>query len=431
MDRKRFEEIYEKYGERRYPEETTRSVQRCHIPYEKKDQAVKEATGVRKLAKQDAMNDVADFFHCLKRCYSGYDYFFTEESCKHMQNSVIEEIKHWPGKISNRRLCKILQKVLNEVLNDSHFELYVCLRTRFFQKRYLAYVTELILRKTDSGYEVVRGNTVFCKGHFFSTSEVQEFLMPTLFVGEGSNPEEKYYLLGKYSLTRVTSLSIGRKKIKTHRILSDLAKQTDGDRIIHKKGYFIVNHATYGMSWKESLLEEYERDGCTCAKGNAVILNLLGNGGGCSDYPERFYRGLCGTGENWFAGAYLPSPENVRDEVKRYTYAYPSSKVQPEYEGKVYVVMNKATASSAEMGISPSYHLKNAFRVGSASFGCSTFGNCVLFQLPNSKIVFRFGHRLSYHEGFEEGKGFLPDFWIDDKNPVGVVEQYLKETRQI
>ena len=93
--------------------------------------------------------------------------------------------------------------------------------------------------------------------------------------------------------------------------------------------------------------------------------------------------------------------------------------------------MNKATASSAEMGISPSYHLKNAVRVGSASFGCSTFGNCILFQLPNSKIVFRFGHRLFYHEGFEEGKGFLPDFWIDDKNPVGVVEQYLKETRQI
>lgn len=431
MDRKIFEEIYEKYGERCYSEETTRSVQRCHIPYERKDQAVKEAAMVRKLAKQDAINDVRDFFHCMQRCYSGYDYFFTEEACENIQNFVIGKIKRWPGRITNRRLCVILYKALDEVLNDSHFELYVCRRTRFFQRRYIAYVTELVLHKVDNGYEVVRGNTVFSKGHFFSKEEVQEFLMPTMFACENSSKEEQYYLLGKYSLKRVTALSIGGKKIKTHRILSDLAKQTDGDRIIHRTEYFIANHATYGMPWKESLLEEYERDGCTCAKGNAVILNLLGNGGGCSDYPERFYKGLCGTGENWFAGAYLPSPEDVRDEVKRYTYDYPSPKVQPGYEGKVYVVMNKATASSAEMGISPSYHLKNAVRVGSASFGCGTFGNCILFQLQNSKLVFRFGHRLFYHEGFEEGKGFLPDFWIDDMNPVGVVEQYLKETRQI
>lgn len=431
MDRKIFEEIYEKYGKKRYPEETTRSIQQCYISYERKDQAVKEAAIVRKLAKQDAIKDVLDFFHCLKRCYSGYDYFFTDETCEKMQNSVIRQIKRCFGKITNRRLSVILYRALNEVLNDSHFELYVCQRTRFFQKRYIAYVSDLILRKVDNGYEVVRGNNTFRKGYVFSLVEEQAFLLPTLYVGENSSTEDAYYLLGKYSLKRVTALCIGGKKIKTHRILSDFAKQADGDRIIQKEGYFIVNHATYGMPWKEALLEEYERDGCTCAKGNAVILNLLGNGGGCSDYPERFYKGLCGTGENWFAGAYLPSPEDIRDEVKRYTYDYPSSRAQPDYEGKIYVVMNKATASSAEMGISPSYHLKNAVRIGSASFGCGTFGNCILFQLPNSKIVFRFGHRLFFHEGFEEGKGFLPDFWIDDKNPVYVVEQYLKETRQI
>ena len=431
MDKKSFEEFYVKYGEKRYPIETTKSIQRCHIPYEQKDQAVKDANVFRKLAKQDAIHDVQDFFHCLKRCYSGYDYFFTEEACENLQNSVISKIKGWPGKITNRRLCGILHKALYEMLNDCHFEVYVCGRTRFFQRRYIAYVTELVLRKVEEGYEVIKGTKAFPKRHLFSETEVQEFLMPTLYTCENSSMDNAYYLLGNYSSKSVTALSVGGKKLKTHRILSDFAKHADGERLIHKEGYVVANHVTYGMPWKEDLLEEYERDGCTCAKENAVILNLLGNGGGCSGYPERFYKGLCGTGENWFVGAYLSSPEDIQDEIKRYAYDYPNLKEQPSYEGTVYVVMNKATASSAEMGISPSYHLKNAVRVGSASFGCGTFGNCVLFQLPHSKIVFRFGHRLFYHEGFEEGKGFLPDFWIDDKNPVAVVEQYIKEKRQV
>jgi hypothetical protein len=46
--------------------------------------------------------------------------------------------------------------------------------------------------------------------------------------------------------------------------------------------------------------------------------------------------------------------------------------------------------------------------------------------LPHSKICFRYGNRLFYYENFEEGKGFLPDYWIDDKDPVGVVEAYIK-----
>ena len=38
MERKEFEEIYEKYGEKCYPKETTKSVQRCYIPYERKEE---------------------------------------------------------------------------------------------------------------------------------------------------------------------------------------------------------------------------------------------------------------------------------------------------------------------------------------------------------------------------------------------------------
>ena len=431
MERSRFDEIYMNYGERRYPKETAESVARCHVPYERKQQAGKEAAVLRKITKKNAIADVVDFFNCLKRSYCGYDYFFTDEICKKVQKTVVNRIKWWPGRITNRKLCHILFAELNKYINDSHFELYTCGMSRFFKKKYFAYVTDIILRKVNDGYEVVKETDGFNKGQLLSGKDVQGLLMPTLYVGDGSNINDAYFLLGVYSLETVTELTLCNRKIKVHRILSDSAEQSGEERLIKKDGYCIVNHASYDMPWNdEALLEEYYQDGCTCAKSDAVILNLADNGGGCSSYPEKFYMGLCGSGENGFVGAHLPFPEEIKDEVKKYEYYHPDKNVHADYEGDLYVVMNKASASSAEMGISPSFYIKNAICVGSASSGCSTFGNCALFQMSNSKIIFCYGHRLFYHEKFEEGKGFMPDYWIDDANPILVVEQYINKKVQ-
>ena len=65
--------------------------------------------------------------------------------------------------------------------------------------------------------------------------------------------------------------------------------------------------------------------------------------------------------------------------------------------------------------------------VGSGTFGCCTFGDCLLYQLPNSGIVFSYGFKVFFHDAFEEGKGFLPDYWIDDEDPVSVARQYIAQ----
>lgn len=427
MNKKQFEEIYENYGERTYPPETAESVRRCHVPYEKQEQAYNEAIPVKRLTKQQATADVIDFFNCLKRTYCGYDYFFSDEKCDEIQDTILRKIKHRLGKISNKKLFFSLFRELYPILNDNHFHLYACKRMRFFRKNYIAYVTDIILRKTGDIYEIVNENPDVPKGSFFTENEVREFLLPTLYVGEDCNVEDEYFLLGKYSVAKVNALSINGKKLKTHRILSDSATQDNVDRIVSGNGYVIVNHKSYGMPWNEDLIREYYNEGCNCAQNDAVILNLTGNGGGSSDYPERFYEGLNGSNEDGLYGAYLPSPTELPDEMKSYRMRYPGTNTSPTYNGILYVVMNKATASSAEMGVSPSYYVKNAVRVGSGTLGCGTFGNCIAFQLPNSKICFRYGNRLFYYENFEEGKGFLPDYWIDDRDPVSVVERYIKK----
>lgn len=428
MDKKQFEAIYENYGERTYPKETADSVRRCYVPYEKQEQAYKDAVPLRKLTKQQATEDVIDFFNCLKRTYSGYDYFFTDEMCDKIQDTILRKIKSRLGKISNKTLALFLFRELYPILNDCHFNMYVCKREQIFRKKYIAYVTDIVLRKADGIYEIVNENPDIPKGSFFTENEVREFLLPTLYVGENCNVADEYYLLGKYSLAKVNALSINGKKLRTHRILCDSVTQTDKARILQKDGYVIVNHSSYDMPWNdEELLQEYYNDGCNCAKSDTVILNLAGNGGGSSFYPERFYEGLNGHSNDGLRGAYLPFPTELPDEVKSYQMRYPNEHVVSTYHGTLYVVMNKSTASSAEMGVSPSYYVNNAVRVGSGTFGCTTFGNCFFYQLPNSKICLFYGSRLFYYENFEEGKGFLPDYWIDDKNPVGVVEEYIKK----
>ena len=430
MDRQKFDEIYVNYGERRYPKETAESVQMCHFTYEKKEQAIEDAKELFRISKKEVIEDITHFFNCLKRCYCGYDYFLTDELCEKIQKSLILKIKLWPRKISNRRLWYFLYQALHNKICDSHFELYIAGRSLFFRKNHIAYVTELVLRKAGGNYEVVNDNSDFEKGTVFAEHQVLDYLMPTLYVTDESREEDSFYLLGKYSTTEVKELLLSGKKVKTHRILCDSATQDNEERIVPKDGYVLVNHKSYGMPWNEELLVQYRKEGIACAESDTVILNLAGNGGGCSDYPSRFYEGLNGSGENGFLGAYLPAPSEVGGEEKSYEFNYPDSEVPATYQGNLYVVMNHAVASSAEMGISPSFYVKNAVRVGSGSLGCSGFGECVTFQLPNSKVIFCFGHKLFYHEKFEEGKGFLPDFWIDDANPVHVVERYLKKRKE-
>ena len=433
MDGKEYKEIYEKYGERMYSQNTVKSVQRCYISHENRKQAIVDSSKERRITKKQAIYDISDFFNCIKRCYSGYDYFFQDELCDIMQKTLIQKIRKRQGSISNQEFCYLLYKTLHNLINDSHFEIHVCGKSWRFFRKYIAYVTDIILKKVECGYEVIRKNSFFDRGYIFEEKEVQNYLIPTMYVSNDVSIKDTCYLLGKYTTEEVKEIVLAGKKVNLHKILSDTARQDTNERIIQKKDYVIVNHKTYSMPWNETLLEEFYQDGVNCSKWNHVILNLVGNEGGSSDYPERFYEGLAGIEDTNFLGAYLPFPENIQDGMKKYELHYPNCTVETKrsFQGTIYVVMNKGTASSAEMAVSLAHSIKNAIIVGSGSSGCTNFGNCMLYQLPYSKILFCYGNRVFHHEKFNEGKGFLPDFWIDDVDPVRVVEQFLEKKMSV
>lgn len=145
------------------------------------------------------------------------------------------------------------------------------------------------------------------------------------------------------------------------------------------------------------------------------------------DLRDRFFEGLTGSDYSEIMTATFTHPRELTKAERQYRSAVPYAKTpKGHYDGQLFVVMNKATASSAENGLGTARQVPGTVFVGSPSRGCGTFGDCCMYSLPNSKIAFRFGYKILHYDDCEEGRGFLPDYWIDDEDPVRVVEEYLR-----
>lgn len=425
-----FDRIYVHYQPHVYPQKTVESALKCIKAPEQRKQVYEFANKCRRISRRQAISDISLFFDCLKRCYSGYDFFFTDDCCEKIHYSIDRKIRRKLFGVKNLTLCNWIYEALKDIVNDSHFGISVCGWEWRFYKQYIAYVTDLIVRKTPEGcYEVIRGNDTFKEGHLFSVNDLRDYLLPTLIVREDINKQDKCFLLGKYTQEETAGIEVAGKWVQTHRIRADRAKKSDEERFVQKGNCVILNHKTYDMPYDEELCKEYYDEGVKCSKEDNIILNLTGNSGGKSVFATSFYDGLCGLDDTYFWMAKLPFPWELQHGVKSYSIEMRENDYDTPrtFDGTVYVVMNKDTGSSTEMGVSPALHLQNSVLVGSGTFGCCTFGDCLLYQLPCSGIAFSYGHKVFYHDSFEEGKGFVPDYWIDDEDPVSVVEKYIAQ----
>ena len=166
---------------------------------------------------------------------------------------------------------------------------------------------------------------------------------------------------------------------------------------------------------------------------NVVIFDIAGNRGGWSAYPEEFIKGL-NDYSHWktdiaiIQNDIFGNEKNKKEYELLYADDYDTSK--GTFDGTLYVVANKMTASSGEAAIAYAYSCKNVVFVGSASAGVGLFGDIKSYLLPRSKIYISIPFKV-FFEGKEEGKGFLPDYWIDSKNPTKYLEKWLKYNNKI
>lgn len=431
MNKDQFQNIYINYTPKEYPHETIESVYKCCVKDDVKNQAISKANQHIKLSKADAICDVKDFFNVLKRVYSGYDFFLGDEKSDELENQIINKIKkRFFPKITNSLLFDFIYSAINPYITDTHFSMYVFNKERFFRKLWIAYVSDIIVKKENESYRVVNQNDYFEADTLFNKAEIQDFLLPTLFISDDFNKNDEFFLLGIFSNNPnpVTEISLKNKTVPYHRIKSDLYEQKEDSHYVENEDYVIANHKTYSLGWNEALINQYFEDGCKYKNKKYIVLNVAGNTGGSSDYPENFYKGFNGLSETFFKGAYL----KIEDCVKEYELKNcdDSDAEKGTYEGNLFVIMNKKTASSAEMAVSPAFGVKNKVFVGSATSGCCNFGELAMYQLQNSGIIFFNGHKVFHHDLFDECRGFLPDYWLDTENPVEFIENYIKRIEE-
>jgi C-terminal processing protease CtpA/Prc len=100
-----------------------------------------------------------------------------------------------------------------------------------------------------------------------------------------------------------------------------------------------------------------------------------------------------------------------------------SSKVPSHFAGMLLVLYDAKTGSAAENFIQQARQLERAVTLGENSAGMCNFGDCISYYLPNSTVRFQCGHKLIRDETGEmrEGIGYLPDYWFDDPDPLGLI----------
>lgn len=292
---------------------------------------------------------------------------------------------------------------------------------------FTAYFSDLLLEKHGGRVKVISGCATLC-GKEFDMAEISENLFPTLPSHDGC----ERFLFGIYSEKPVDALTLGGEELPLHRCKTDLCNPKDGflyDREI--LGIPAVYQTTYGLPDEKT--DEFSGMGEKYKNAKNLIWSVLGNSGGDSRFPEMFVSALNGYA-NWemdYAVLSSPLAGDNRESAHEKSYEIHSlpenNPDSSKFGGKLWLLQNKNVASSGESAVMYARSVKNSVSVGSATCGCGQFGDILGYHLPNSNILFCMGYKVFNMDGFEEGKGLAPDYWLDSDDPVTALAEYINE----
>ena len=96
------------------------------------------------------------------------------------------------------------------------------------------------------------------------------------------------------------------------------------------------------------------------------------------------------------------------------------------YRGKAIILVNRNTLSTSEIAVSMAKCLEASILIGENTGGMLAFGETLYYQLPHSRLRLILPHKIFLPNGLREGRGFLPDFWLDSHDPVEEIIRWLK-----
>lgn len=388
---------------------------------------------VRVLSAEEAKEDVKTFFLLLKYFYSGYEYYQTQVDFGELQEQILSSLPNPVPSLGN-----ILFDALYPYIDDSHFVIQGENRCyRAVSRPHRAYFSDALLEEREGRYIVLNGAGVWKTGDVLPAEAVRAHLFETLPAPNG----DRRYLLGVYTQTPADSLVIAGAALPLHPCKTD--KRLPSPGVVREEtvcGVPVIHHRSYsrsavsgffGSTDLSELEAKYLESGARYREEKRLILSVLSNGGGNSNYPRAFLAGLNDYVQNLvFIARTLNPLEDPSGFAKRYTnyMPEPADRMRGVFAGKLFVLQNDGTVSSGEWAVRYAKSLRDVCFVGSATRGNTRFGAIHHFELPHSHLYFGCGSKVFWMKECEKNHGFFPDYWLDSDTPVEDVAAFLRRT---
>ena len=408
--------------------------------------------------------DLQAFKYLYESSYAGFDDTVSKGlNLENLVKSIEKKIENSDSIYSDTFAHELIDG-LRPYMNDVHF----CISTgkKYYSSYYSEeiYFSDVFLNKKDNNFYVEENNTENIPiGIRYTDSELLLFPYPV--------KEKGIFRLGCKSCKKCNSFikeisfEKNTNKVNFARTRRNehwdntvyLELETDNCAYIKITDFAEVPPENSLFHEKQHIFKSYVKCAKKYRNKNNIILDLRGNYGGNDAYSYKFFEKLYGYKTNPFgcndsnyrlSTTYLISKpvknliENtpiLKKGLYYYLFFYEPNKKNlfmmisnrfkelktPKFKGKIYILVNKNTASSGESSIQFCKQLFSKTNqvklVGENSAGCVTYGNVLSYRLPNSGLLINMSS--SKYEYFIDGKktdiegeGFFPDYWSTDED---------------
>ena len=405
---------------------------------------------------KEAISDVTLLFEVLKYSYAGYLYFGNEEKWETAKNNILNQINAYPEKLSVFTLQQILIKNLY-FIKDNHFLIN---NTPMLNHEDYYYNQTFTIQQDSRGFYLYVNTQKWYIESIEGDPNVEQYIKPSL---DKSGSRCNYIgILSTHPYTAVTlKLNSGRDSKEIHvklekstgKIYNEIqlseaysSKKINNIPIFSMRSFIGTNNLTV---YQES---------AKYAKGkDLIILDLRGNSGGQTTIPATWFESFTGQMpktnhidirlanlinnyvtkkalkiidyENltpYFKNLY-EIESDIATQTKNKWYITKEKKVVLPNTTKIFVLIDKNVASSAEWFVESLDTLKNVVFVGTNTSGCTLSKQSIRCTLPYSKLTATYGDTISIND-IEEGRGFEPDIWIGGNDTLERILAFIEKS---
>lgn len=417
------------------------------------------------ISAEEALEDISHLRYIFENGYSGYEYWQNRGVDFEGLFDGLENLAETGAPVSVADFENAIAEGLRDI-QDGHLSIQGHGYHRFLSRK-SPYFADIILEGATGSEELLVAFSEFTEvqpGMVYEGSEENLFRIPSrtgteqyqlgVFSGEEITEEQFAFSRGEDSGTAIL-LTVPLHPCR-------LAEASPIDSVLclsEIDGIPLVRASSFSRE-ASGELQNIAALGSELAGSEKLIVDLMGNTGGSSRYPQEFMAALNGVAQWRMYFAVLISPATVgafaavpitndlppdagemiasmRTSLERLRgnpiriWMYILDEIPPRqygsFQGQAVFLVDRSVASAGEAFIDYSRCIPNAVVMGENSAGAGIFGEICRYCLPNSRIRLGVPSKLFIAPGFEEGVGYLPDYWLDTSDPVGEAARWLND----